>query len=395
MNCDFASLSAWTTQTFTRSELSLLQSYVLQNTTGTKSPKWHHAILLLNRFTKDCLKEGNPGQPIVCFEKLQYWRELSLLLGEDLFTTSFLAEKQVNRFNWPNIIEHDETQINVVLQGKLCDIHAHLKASADIFELTWLDFMNRVINRDEDYKGVQYLADIHLISKRDEKNCSFRKMVQIAGMLRMFLFEFVQGKSNLQNIKIIKRAIDDDIFRTHWLPELQSKISLHKKLNQAIFDYACTTTLTSDVFSIHQGERELLYKFFRGYYSKQQNYEKYADFFFLYISLKIRIRKEFVQTNPLYGFENFKLYESRKTRYCDAYKDVYSLYAVQTTIRPNSSNQMEARVMPNGIPTGRMDLALDKKTYLREINPNSLSFVIHFIKKNERKVHQKNFWNEI
>lgn len=391
LNCDFASLSAWTTQTFTRSELSLLQSYVLQNTTGTKSPKWHHAILLLNRFTKDCLKEGNPGQPIVCFEKLQYWRELSLLLGEDLFTTSFLAEKQVNRFNWPNIIEHDETQINVVLQGKLCDVHAHLKASADIFELTWLDFMNRVINRDEDYKGVQYLADIHLISKRDEKNCSFRKMVQIAGMLRMFLFEFVQGKSDLQNIKIIKRAIDDDIFRTHWLPELQSKISLHKKLNQAIFDYACTTTLTSDVFSIHQGERELLYKFFRGYYSKQQNYEKYADFFFLYISLKIRIRKEFVQTNPLYGFENFKLYESRKTRYCDAYKDVYSLYAVQTTIRPNSSNQMEARVMPNGIPTGRMDLALDKKTYLREINPNSLSFVIHFIKKNERKVHRKTF----
>ena len=87
LNCDFASLSAWTTQTFTRSELTLLQSYVLQNTTGTKSPKWHHAILLLNRFTKDCLKEGKPGQPIVCFEKLQYWRELSLLLGEDVFTT--------------------------------------------------------------------------------------------------------------------------------------------------------------------------------------------------------------------------------------------------------------------------------------------------------------------
>ena len=390
LNCDFASLSAWTTQTFTRSELSLLQSYVLQNTTGAMSPKWHHAILLLNRFTKDCLKIID-GLPRVCFEKLQYWRELSLLLGEDLFTTSFLAEKQVNRFDWPNIIEHDEAQINVVLQGNLCDVHAHLKASADIFELTWLDFMNRVINRDEDYKGVQYLADIHLISKRDEKTCSFRMMVQIAGMLRMFLFEFVQGKFNSQNIEVIKRAIDDDKFRTYMLTELQCKISLHKKSNQAIYDYACTTPLTSNVFSIHQGERELLYKYFKGYYSKKQYFVKYADLFFLYIALKIRIRKEFVQTNPLYGFENFKLYESRKTKYCDAYKDIYSLYAVQTTIRPNSSNRMEARVVSNGIPTGRMDLALDQKTYLEEINPDSLSYVIHFIKKNERKAHRKTF----
>lgn len=391
LNCDFASLSAWTTQTFTRSELSLLQSYVLQNTTGAMSPKWHHAILLLNRFSKDCLKIDTDGLPRVCFEKLQYWRELSLLLGEDLFTTSFLAEKQVNRFDWPNIIEHDEAQINVVLQGNLCDVHAHLKASADIFELTWLDFMNRVINRDEDYRGVQYLADIHLISKRDEKTCSFRTMVQIAGMLRMFLFEFVQGKFNLQNIEVIKRAIADDKFRTYMLTELQCKISLHKKSNQAIFDYACTSPLTSNVFSIHQGERELLYKYFSGYYGKQQYFVKYADFFFLYIALKIRIRKEFVQTNPLYGFENFKLYESRKTKYCDAYKDIYSLYAVQTTIRPNSSNRMEARVVSNGIPTGRMDLALDQKTYLEEINPNSLSYVIHFIKKNERKAHRKTF----
>ena len=391
VNCDFASLSAWTTQSFTRSELSLLQRYVVQKTAGGMTPKWHHSFLLLYRFTDDCLKLDNTGQPKVNFEKLQYWRALSLLLGEDLLSTSFLAHNLVDRFDWPNIVEHDEAQINEVLARSLYDVHAHLKASADIFELTWLDFMNRVINRDEEYKSVQYLADIHLQSKRNEKTCSFRKMVQIAGLLRMFLFEYEQGKSKPQDVMCIKRAIDDDKFRTSILTDLQSRISLYKKLNNAIFDFACTSPLTRNILSIHHGERELLYKYFNGYYSKLQYFEKYADLFFLYVSLKLRIRKEFVQTNPLYGFENFKIYESRKSKYADAFKHIYPLYAAQSTIRPNTSDRMEARVVPDGIPTERLDLALDKKTCLKEINPDSLSYVIHFIKKNERKVHRKTF----
>ncbi len=43
LKCDFASLSAWTTQTFTRSELALLQSYIVQNTIEV-TPKWHHSM---------------------------------------------------------------------------------------------------------------------------------------------------------------------------------------------------------------------------------------------------------------------------------------------------------------------------------------------------------------
>lgn len=391
LKCDFASLSAWTTQNFTRSELSLLQRYVVQNIAEGMTPKWHHTFLLLHKFTSVCLKIDEKFHPKVKFDKLQYWRSLSLLLGEDLLTTSFLSDKPVDKFDWSNIVGHDENMISVVLSDGLCDVHAHLKASADIFELTWLDFMNRVINRDEDYKGVQYLADIHLQSKRDEKTCSFRKMVQIAAMLRMFLYEFEQGKYKTSDAKLIIRAMDDDKLRTSILIDVQSRISLHKKLNNAIFDYVCTSPLSSNVFSIHQGERELLHKYFRGYYRNQPHYVKYADLFFLYVSLKIRIRKEFVQTNPLYGFENFKVYESRKSKYADAFKHIYPLYAVQSTIRSNTSDRMEARVVPDGIPTERLDLALDKKTCLKEINPNSLSYVVHFIKKNERKTHRKTF----
>ena len=183
LKCDFASLSAWTTQTFTRSELALLQSYIVQNTIEV-TPKWHHSMRLLDLFIKRCLERNNINLPVVKFDKLQYWRSLSLLLGEDLLTTYFLAsnvkDNPINSCDWPNIIGHNEEIINNVLKKSLCDVHAHLKASADIFELTWLDFMNIAINRDESYRSVQNLADVNLQSKREEKNCSFRRMVQIA-----------------------------------------------------------------------------------------------------------------------------------------------------------------------------------------------------------------------
>lgn len=396
LKSDFACLSAWTNQKFTRSELSLLQSFVLEKTAGGLNPKWHHSLLLLTVFTDKCLKCDPNCDLSVRFEELQYWRELTLLTGEDLFTTSILAfntlkGNSITCFDWPNIIKHDEPSVNQVLEIGLCDAHAHLKASADIFELTWLDLMNRVLNRDEDYKEMQYLADINLQSKQDEKTSSFRKMVQVAVILRMCLYEYLQGKSSGNETRLINAIMDDDKRRTSCLIDIQSKISIYKKTNNSKYDYACIMPLSANIYSIHTGERNLLYNFFRRYYNQDALAIQLADLFFLYISLKIRIRKEFVQTNPLYGFENFKIYESRKSNHCDKYKNLYPLYAVQSTIRSYSADGLEARVTFKGIPTDRLDIAIDEKTPLGEINTQSFSYIVHFIKKNERKVHKRNF----
>lgn len=395
LKCDFASLSAWTTQTFTRSELALLQSYVVQNTIGVM-PKWHHSMQLLDPFINICLDKNNVNLPIVKFDKLQYWRSLSLLLGEDLLTTFFLASKTsknnpITSYDWPNIIGHNEEKINNVLTESLCDVHAHLKASADIFELTWLDFMNFVINRDESYRSVQNLADVNLQSKRDEKTCSFRKMIQIAAILRMHIYEILYKKKLAKNNNFIKNIIYDDKLRTSYLTELQSKISLYRNSNYQKYDYASTKSLSSNIYSIHQGERKLLYEYFLNYLQDIPKIVKIADWMFLYISLKIRIRKEFVQTNPLYGFENFKIYESRKSRYCGRYEELYPLYAVQSSIREKTRDYFEARVTPGGIPNIRLECSLDHKSKRSDININSLTFIVHFIKQNEKKIHKKNF----
>ena len=191
---DFVKLASWNARAFTKSELRCLQEYTKQACQCGRVPRWHHMLSLLHKFTTKCLI-NNAGTPIVKFNRLQDWRELTLLLGEDLLTTAFLAfnhnsggNSPISSFDWPNIISHNHSNINVELYQGICDTHAHLKASADVFELTWVDFMNRLINRDEDYRKVLYMADMQIQYRRDQQNFEFRKIVQMAAILRLHIF---------------------------------------------------------------------------------------------------------------------------------------------------------------------------------------------------------------
>ena len=87
---DFAELASWIARSFTKSELTCLQKYIQQQTGCNKNQNWHQMINLLPLFANTCLINKN-GCPYVLFEEIQNWRQLSLLIGEDVLTTSFLA----------------------------------------------------------------------------------------------------------------------------------------------------------------------------------------------------------------------------------------------------------------------------------------------------------------
>lgn len=396
---DFVELASWIERSFTKGELRCLNEYVKQKCQCGDNPRWHHMLTLLHIFAKRCLK-NNTGSPIVIFDKLQEWRKLTLLLGEDLLTTAFLATNHKSGYNasvtfdWPNIIPHNHSNINVELNQGLCDTHAHLKASADIFELTWIDFMNRLINRDEDYRKVLYMADVQIQYRRDLQNIEFRKMVQMAAILRLHIFETLNGKETAMSNTTILKILNDDIYRTKYLVEIESRIRSYQTPDNKIFnithEYAILRKPSSNIYAIHSGERELLYKFFCRYFKNEPQVVKLADLFFLYISLKIRVRKEFVQTNPLFGFDNFKIYESRKTKFCsDDFKKIFPLYAIQSSIQLNIADKMEARVTPIEIPEQDVRMSIDGSTIRYDIDDNNLTYIIHFIKQSEDFVHRK------
>lgn len=396
---DFLELASWIERSFTKGELRCLNEYVKQKCQCGDNPKWHHMLTLLHIFATRCLK-NNAGSPIVIFDTLQEWRKLTLLLGEDLLTTAFLATNHKSGYNasvtfdWPNIIPHNHSNINAELNQGLCDTHAHLKASADIFELTWIDFMNRLINRDEDYRKVLYMADVQIQYRRDLQNIEFRKMVQMAAILRLHIFETLNGKETAMSNTTILKILNDDIYRTKYLVEIESRIRSYQTPDNKIFnithEYAILRKPSSNIYAIHSGERELLYKFFCRYFKNDPQVVKLADLFFLYISLKIRVRKEFVQTNPLFGFDNFKIYESRKTKFCsDDFKKIFPLYAIQSSIQLNTADKMEARVTPIEIPEQDVRMSIDGSTIRYDIDDNNLTYIIHFIKQSEDFVHRK------
>lgn len=93
--------------------------------------------------------------PRVKFEQLLRWRELSKYLGEDSLVSAVLAQNHIDRdfkqshtitkmadLNWPDVLDHDNAQINEVLDKGLSDTHAHLNASTAIFDFNWIVMMN-------------------------------------------------------------------------------------------------------------------------------------------------------------------------------------------------------------------------------------------------------------
>ena len=221
-------------------------------------------------------------------------------------------------------------------------------------------------------------------------------MIQTAAILRLHIFEYLYEKKLVKTNAEIIKIIEDDSSRTQYLSEVESRVRCYQtkdnKLFGVVHDYAILKLSSSSVYAVHEGERSLLFEFFRRYFKNDQYVRKIADLFFLYISLKIRTRKEFIQTNPLYGFDNFKIYESRKTKFCsDSYKNIFPLYAVQSCIRKDVQDALESRVTPIEIPDHNIRKCIDGLTTRRDINDKNLTFVIHFIKMSEQVAHRKHY----
>lgn len=108
------------------------------------------AILL---FADNVLVEEN-GTPLCRYENLLRWRDMIIALEEDLFITSFLAQKDLlhpeihRQFFWPPVIGHNNKSLNRLMAQGVAENHFHLKGSAPLFHLSWISMMNHVQNQD-------------------------------------------------------------------------------------------------------------------------------------------------------------------------------------------------------------------------------------------------------
>ena len=88
-------------------------------------------------------------EPLCRIEQVLSWRELYLMMGQDLFVCAFLAHEDIqehfdNRrnFAWPAVIRTDHAGLNALLKRGVAENHQHLYGSSQTFALSWCSVMN-------------------------------------------------------------------------------------------------------------------------------------------------------------------------------------------------------------------------------------------------------------
>ena len=377
-------------------------------------PFIYRPFLLVKHLAKDLLKlDMNNRRPLVQFEKLLRWKDTTLFVGEDLLTTAFLAyndvtaspQHQTKVFDWPDYLSHDDNMLNEVLAHGVEDLHAHYNASADVFGLNWMNLTNSLTQLEERIKKkVKVNQDVTLSTSGTEQIYSFKRMCIAAAYLRLQFFKLLNW-NKCEDLRCVKSILEDDIYAGLMRSEICAEIgvlrstalkgSKHRALDYAIQPDTEVLKNINNANLIFHGERKLMYQFFYRFFAFDSKIWSLAPCFYLYLVLKTRIRKEFVQINQLKGFENFETYQNRKDMFLenDPICELFDPIVLQTTIR-NYKDHLEGRITPSELERMTTNSRLRVRNYKRGVfeeqvagcYPKSqISLVVHFIKANYSK----------
>ena len=289
--------------------------------------------------------------PRVRREQMLRWRMISLPVSEDLLSLSWLAMEEKNDvtgrndFVWEDTLSLSAAEWNALSKGKsLSDLHSHLGASSDAFNIRWIYWMNnRTFKPDKKSKLQQEVG---------------MEQAAIAAVIRYQLFELCKGNG-------VTREDRDDVlegFKNEVVWQLlvdsgYQKIdsAKHNSVKPNIgqvehWDYTITGNLCGDErkntspYMLHVGERYLIYEFLRRLYRGEQRAKEMAEHFYLYLLIKCSYRKMFLQTNKQVGLSNYQEYEGENRQGIDNMGEARKRYALQTAICKQGRNYVESRI---------------------------------------------------
>lgn len=362
-------------------------------------------------FAEQVLDKDNDNYPCVDFQHLFKWREVVKCIGEDLFTTAFLAAKEKKNktfrkdFMWPNVIGHNEEKVNTALSIGLSDIHTHFGGAIDSFQFNWICLMN-------DVEGV-YDKFKHLTSSNNqvmafEKEYSFKKMTawcRVAAAIRMCLFKaLVKGERltpSVEKAAVLKLGTNEDTGEITRLKERINELRTEAKKPRIgdVLDYAITTDIVTEKnannpFCFYAGERQITYVLYRAYLQTSPKINgTWIDLFYLYELIKIHLRKEFVFANELWGLDNYNAFTARSPLFIQEIQPLCNLSSVQTSIRNGKDDYVETRVTSGsmGLTTGEYwkGMFTDEVFMKKEELQKRLTFIVQFTKSCKAKAVHK------
>lgn len=306
------------------------------------------------------------GNEIKCkFDQMFRWREISFLMGQDIFTCAYLAVYDAGRgfetkcFSWLPTIRSDNDRLHNILEKGIADNHFHLAGSTRIFDLNWISLMNRIDNRIHDFKKInrtlqEYYADpIYGLEKRED----FYAECQRGALYRVYLFSVMKEDKFLEEklgdlLGRLKRGARPEELVT----DIQDAVVLTKNIYGArygenVLDYALERNMIDENANecrLLAGERKFLYECFKYVMSDLFTGEQ-KNMFYSYLIIKTDFRGELVQTNRQVGFANFANYQDRKEYFIEGkkpYEDELVRLALNESLRKKNMVSLEARICP-------------------------------------------------
>lgn len=406
---------------------------ILQNTwmnpveeIDKKKNSIHTPLNVLLHFTFKVMVEQN-GYPCCRFEDLLRFNDLTGLLGEDLFTTSFLAEKDVNNatkrrlFDWPLSIDHNNENLNRLFHRPLSDIHFHLYGSSSTFCLSWLSLMNRPEERSRQFKAAitTYLNPEKIVSPEDKQASLYSRVIKAAA-IRYYLYMTIMEASQCESIKNISSSLLT-LLRSEDEDEVHSGSTLLNELLSVERQFEFRTSLSDyDYLQIPSGcilservsdlwisERFFMYTLFRKTYEGSLK-SRERILFYAYLIIKSQFFSEMIQNNERVGFSNFSTYQDRKQSfiylpsssgkdYCSSvYSKVFPRMAIGSFVeRHPEKRYVEARIAPwKNISdlVSQTDSLIQPKRYL-DIFKESVNwqyrYTFHFIKSKDNRIEDE------
>lgn len=352
------------------------------------------------------------NEPTCHYSRLLRWHLTTSLLGEDLFTTSYVAAYDINNslqrkyFDWPAFIEHNNKELNAVLSRPIADLHMHLKGSSYNFDLSWLSVVNNID------RMVKKFDDVYQKRKIDEWDPEFYYKMYRASVIRLYLASrtgliskevtcsqlmSLLNPLSMKEMEMLKGKFEKNDYE---LPTFRSIIKAIKIRNNddsnispyQNVDYIKIAHYTKETInSILASERELMYRVFCLIMTECNDYQTISTLFYAYLSYKSTFRQSIVQLNSAVGFHNFSEYEGLKDSFIE---DDYKKYLYQAAIEPFLRNGRERYLETRIVPADTSEKISHK---IKEIYDciqegemkTQFNIIFHFIKKRDNREEKR------
>ncbi|MBQ8618993.1 MAG: hypothetical protein IJ418_15975 [Clostridia bacterium] len=311
-------------------------------------------------FTANKMLTQRACVPLCRINQVSLWREMYLLLGQDVFTCAYLAgeDKRTQyvrqNFAWPAILATDHSGLNALLDKRVAENHQHLYGSSNTFALSWCSLMNYAETHKELKKQFSKMYQPFTLVEKETELMTTYDRARYACFLRVHLFKWLREPEGERYDWSELREFQPDLTNLEQLDMMRSLYGakIPQQHGEAkCLDYALEEHIFQASPDAHYralaGERHLLYGCFMRFLSDEMNPLTQMAFF-LYLQLKALVRSEIIQNNHYVGFRNFANYQDRKTSLCEApfYQAELLRMALNAPLSEGFVSSLETRISP-------------------------------------------------